>query len=287
MVTIFTPTYNRAYILEKLYESLLIQSSKDFEWLIVDDGSQDSTEDLVMSLIAQNKISINYIKVENGGKHRAINKGVDMAQGESFFIVDSDDRLAENAVERILYHFDFVRDDKGFAGVSGLKVYFNGQRVGGEEDFNVLNCSALDFRFRYKIRGDVAEVFKTDILRKYKFPELEGETFFPEALVWNRIAQKYKIRYFYEKIYLCEYLEDGLSAKITKLRMKNWQASTMYYLELYNMPLSVGAKIKAVINYWRFMFCSGSFIKKNKIYGVMSFFIPFAYLMFINDKRKL
>ena len=105
-ITIFTPTYNRDYIIINLYKSLLIQTLKDFEWLIIDDGSTDNTELLVSSFIKDNKINIRYIKQQNGGKHRAINKALEEAKGELFFIVDSDDQLVDNAIERILYYFD-------------------------------------------------------------------------------------------------------------------------------------------------------------------------------------
>ena len=100
MVTIFTPTYNRAYIIGKLYGSLLEQTDRNFEWLIVDDGSTDNTRELIGSFIREDRISIRYFRQENGGKHRAINRGVREAAGELFFIVDSDDQLTPEAVAR-------------------------------------------------------------------------------------------------------------------------------------------------------------------------------------------
>ncbi|MFT0647270.1 glycosyltransferase family A protein [Bacteroides thetaiotaomicron] len=103
MVTVFTPTYNRAYILNDLYQSLCRQTCRKFEWLIVDDGSTDNTEGLVASWLDEGKMSLRYIKQPNGGKHRAINKGIQEANGDLFFIVDSDDYLAKNAIERILF----------------------------------------------------------------------------------------------------------------------------------------------------------------------------------------
>ena len=98
MITVFTPTYNRGNLLKRLYDSLCNQSFKDFEWLIVDDGSKDDTETVIANFIAQQKLVINYLKQENGGKHRAINKGVKEAKGEYFFIADSDDRLPKEAL---------------------------------------------------------------------------------------------------------------------------------------------------------------------------------------------
>ncbi|MCS2864766.1 glycosyltransferase family 2 protein [Bacteroides thetaiotaomicron] len=109
MVTVFTPTYNRAYILNDLYQSLCRQTCRKFEWLIVDDGSTDNTEGLVASWLDEGKMSLRYIKQPNGGKHRAINKGIQEANGDLFFIVDSDDYLAKNAIERILFFMDLSK----------------------------------------------------------------------------------------------------------------------------------------------------------------------------------
>ena len=131
MITVFTPTYNRGYIIKQLYDSLILQSYKDFEWLVIDDGSTDDTEELFKSFIAEQKLNIHYLKIENGGKHRAINKGVILAQGKYFFIVDSDDYLHNNALERIYFYTKQIEDDKTFAGVCGLKIYPNGRKVGG------------------------------------------------------------------------------------------------------------------------------------------------------------
>ncbi len=287
LITVFTPTYNRRTTLEKLYESLINQTFKDFEWLIVDDGSTDNTEELINNWIKDREIPISFCKQKNGGKHRTINKGLDIAKGVLFFIVDSDDWLSENAIERILFHYNEIKDINTFCGVCGLKVYGDGTDVGNNKNFGVLDCNAIDFRYKYKIKGDMAEVFKTDVLRQYKFPETENEKFCPEALVWNRIAKKYKLRYFYEKIYFCEYLPDGLTAKITKLRKENPRNSCMYYAELKKANIPFPQKIKAAINYWRFAFYLDLPIKsKLKQIGYSSLFvIPLSYLFFLRDKK--
>ena len=251
-LTIFTPAYNRAFSLPRLYKSLCDQTNKNFEWLIVDDGSRDNTEDVVAEFIKENSIHIKYLRQSNGGKHRAVNLGLKEAAGELFFIVDSDDWLAKDAVEKIITKYDDIRNLPDFAGVCGLKVYPSGEKIGGENDFGIIDCTSLDFRYKYNMRGDMAEAFKTDILRNYPFPEYEGENFCPEALVWNRIAKNYKLRYFYERIYVCEYLPDGLTAKITKIRHGSPAASCTHYSELSNLPIPLKQKIKAMINFWRF-----------------------------------
>lgn len=290
-VTIFTPTYNRAYSISKLYDSLLKQTDKNFEWVIVDDGSTDNTKDLVYEWIKNGRIKIQYFKQKNGGKHRAINRGLELSKGELFFIVDSDDWLSENAIERIYSHYEQIKGDELFAGICGLRVYSNGQRIGGEQEFGILDCNALDFRYKYNIKGDMSEVFITDILRQYKFPEIEGETFCPESLVWNRIAQKYNMRYFYEKIYYCEYLPDGLSAKNMKIRANSPIATCTYYAELSKNRIPLYQKIKAIINYWRFSFWIDSKWSKKQIISKVGFLAlllyPIGYIFFKNDRKVL
>ena len=281
MVTIFTPTYNRAYIIGILYKSLLVQTSKDFEWLIVDDGSTDDTEILVSTFIKEKQISICYIKQQNGGKHKAINRGVEKAKGDLFFIVDSDDHLSQDAVEKLSMCYHQIEADDSFAGVSGIRVSFSGERIGGEFKYHVLDCSSLDLRFKYHVAGDMAEAFKTAILKKYPFPIFEGERFCPEALIWNRISLKYKLRFTDIPIYKCEYRLDGLTAKIVKLRMNSPEASLLYYSELYHMPIPFIQKLKAAINYWRFAFCSKKpFGEKLKQIGVCSLAMYLFGLLF-------
>lgn len=288
MVTICTPTYNRGYILGNLYDSLVMQSNKMFEWLIIDDGSSDDTDRLASSFIAEHIISIRYIKQLNQGKHVAINRGVSEARGELFFIVDSDDYLSTDAIERILFHYDSVMLDDSFAGVSGIRTDFDGKRIGGGLHWQILDCSPLDLRLKYHVKGDMAEVFKTDVLKKYPFPTFDGEKFCPEALVWNRISLKYKLRYVNDPIYRCEYRPDGLTAKIVRLRMNNPQASLLYYSELYQMNISFLQKVKAAINYWRFSFSSHlSFFVHLKQIGFLSLFMyPIGLLFHLRDLRS-
>jgi glycosyltransferase involved in cell wall biosynthesis len=285
LITVFTPTFNRAMLLKRLYDSLCIQTFTDFEWLIVDDGSTDNTEEIVNGFIAENNIDIRYIKQQNGGKHRAINHGVREAKGELFFIVDSDDYLSNNALERVEYHYEQIKQDNSFAGVSGTRIYENGKRIGGDTTFTVLDTNYVDLNFKYHIDGDMAEIYRTDIMRKYLFPSFDNEKFCTEGLVWDRIATIYRLRYFNEGIYICEYLPGGLTSTMTKIRMESPMATMTYYSELIFMDIPFMQKIKAAINYWRFRFCSN--IKdKPKISLFWGWTMPLGLLMHLNDLRK-
>jgi len=288
-ITVFTPTYNRGYIIKKLYNSLVSQTYTNFEWMVVDDGSEDDTENICNHFIQENLIDIKYLKQKNGGKHRALNNAVKKAQGELFFVVDSDDQLTENALERIAFYYNKIKNDNSIGGVFGVKALFSGKLPGDELPFSELKCSNLDFRYKYNIKGDMAEVFRTNVLRKYPFPEYENEKFCPEALVWNRVAQDYQLYIFNEIIYLCDYLDDGLTRKIVKIRMESSQASMDTYAELCHSPVPWLQRMKARINFWRFSFNSDvEFSKRIKrmsgwLHNLIA--IPTGYLMYLNDKR--
>ncbi|MBD5549028.1 MAG: glycosyltransferase family 2 protein [Lachnospiraceae bacterium] len=214
MVTIFTPVYNRADTINQLFHSLLRQTNYNFEWLIIDDGSQDQIAEIVSKWIDQKEIpfSIRFYQQNNGGKHRAINRGVELAKGEAFFIVDSDDYLTIDAVETIYKWWKSVEEDDAFAGIAGLIRNKKGEIIGGEPLFNDFIDATNFERAQYNLLGDKAEVYKTSVLKKYPFPEIDGENFLTEAVVWDRIAYDgLKIRWLDQVIYICEYREDGLT----------------------------------------------------------------------------
>lgn len=152
-----------------------------------------------------------------------------------------------------------------------------------------------DYIFHYTIKPNIYGTLAASMCKicssamiaglGYPFPEIEGEKFCPEALVWNRIALKYKLRYFYEKIYLCNYLEDGLTAKITRIRMNSPVASCMYYAELYYKNIPFLQKLKAAINYWRFAFCSEFSFRQaiKELDSIALCLVPCGYLYHLKD----
>lgn len=220
-LTVFTPTYNRAYIIEQLYQSLRRQTSYEFEWLVVDDGSQDNTEKLFEKWLGEeNNFSIRYYKNENGGKCRAINYALDLAKGRLFFIVDSDDYLTEDAIEKILtWEKQLPVEEKycGIAGNLGTSKLVTPNSLFEDEYYE---GTLLD-RYR-NVDGERAIAFYTDIHRKYKYPEYEGEKFMTEAVTYNRMARDgYKIRFYNDIICIYEYREDGLTRAGNTLFINN------------------------------------------------------------------
>ena len=218
MITVFTPTFNRAYIINELYKSLKNQTDKDFEWLVVDDGSTDDTEKFFAEVALNEKeFEVRYIKQENGGKHRAVNRGVKEARGELFFIADSDDTLTTDAIEKLKKWVATLGNDKKFAGVSGLRGYSDNSVIGGGGNGGTYVDATNLERGKKNLLGDKAEAYFTDVLKKYPFPEFDGEKFVSEEVVWNKIAADgYYIRWYSEVIYFTEYLEDGLTKSANK-----------------------------------------------------------------------
>ena len=285
MITIFTPTYNRAGFLHRLYDTLILQTYKNFEWIIVDDGSKDNTKDVVSSFVKEGKLNIHYVQQENGGKHRAINTGVGLASGELFFILDSDDILPNNALELVVKTFQPIKHEMFFAGVSGIDGNFDGRIIGSGLPYDSIDCNSVDIRYKFHVTGDMKEVFRTSVMKEFPFPDIEGEKFCPEALVWNRIAQKYKLRYFNKIIYKVEYQPEGITSNIVKVRMKSPITSMMCYAEMLELNIPFKDKFKAAVNYWRFRLCYNGNGSYPKVSGLWNAVAPLGWLMHLKDKR--
>lgn len=271
MITVFTPTYNRAGRLPKLYESLKKQTFKDFEWLIVDDGSTDGTCDLVNGWMKEQLVDICYYYQENGGKHRAINKGAQLAKGEWFFIVDSDDTLPKDSLEIADKWINTVKDDETFAGVCGVKQDITGQ-IETRLRSNFIDASPL---YGMEIaRTDKAEIIRTSILKSFPFPDFPGEKFCAESLVWSRVGLHYIFRYFNEIIYCFEYLADGLSNNSIRNRRESPTYASQVYKEQMKYKPSLKSKLRAAINYWRFVWLTKKYPKFDRVPIWAYFFVP-------------
>jgi glycosyltransferase involved in cell wall biosynthesis len=237
-LTIFTPTFNRAHTLPRLYQSLKQQTSLNFEWIIVDDGSTDETKELVQSFISESILDITYKYVENGGKMRAINRGVSLAKGKFFFVVDSDDYLSEECVEKILFHSSSLPQKMG--GLVFRKINLVEDKVENEFPEYSFDSFPIEVFYKRRILGDKAEVIRTQLLKMNAFPEIEGEKFVPEGLIWNRIGEEYGFRYINEPIYFFEYLPDGYTQNLKKCLKENPGGFYLYYRDIlrYSLPFS-------------------------------------------------
>lgn len=229
-ITIFTPTYNRCYTLGRLLDSLIAQTSHEFVWYVIDDGSTDGTDQFFANVCERDlPFQLTYEKVENGGKQRAINRAVQNIKTEFIFIVDSDDYLLPDAIEKIL---DWTKNlPAGVAGVSGVRANSQYEPICGAPIFDgeYIEITNLE-RSKYNLTADMAEVYRTKILREYPFKVWPGEKFVPEATVWDEIALAgYPLRWYKDVIYICEYLEDGLTKSSWNLLKKNPMGYAMLF----------------------------------------------------------
>lgn len=249
-LTILTPSYNRAPLLPRLYESLKRQSCKAFEWLLIDDGSSDNTERLTEAWKEERVIPVSYIRKENGGKHTALNTGIAHVKTELVFIVDSDDWLPENAVETILRWHEKYRAREGICGYSFLRFYPDGRVNDAYFPENEKIDTYVNVRINGHIAGDKAEVFFTDILKHYPFPVFGKERFLPEDLVWVLLSGPYKMVHINECVYISEYLEGGLTKSGRKMKLRSprgMMARSFVYLQ--DPAVNMRTKLKMALLY--------------------------------------
>lgn len=211
-VAVLTPTYNRGYILGVLFESLKRQTCFDFKWYIVDDGSTDDTKETCENFRTES-FEIVYVYKNNGGKHTAVNKGVELIEEDLTFIVDSDDYLTDDAIEKITYDWKRYSNIAEVGGLSYYRIHADGSVIGDVYGLNKdFIDSYINVRINRNVGGDKAEVYRTDLLKTYKFPVFDGERFCSEAIVWAAISRAgYNLAFIEKGIYVCEYREDGLT----------------------------------------------------------------------------
>lgn len=276
VITILTPTYNRGYTLERLYNSLMRQTKKEFEWLIVDDGSEDDTKQLVQGYIDQRVIPIRYIYQNNGGKHRAINTGIKNITNPLTFIVDSDDYLLDNAIEEILKVYDKYSSDKSICGFSFLRCFPDLSINGPKFMENEYISDYISCRLNEKIKGDKAEVYRTECLREFPFLEVVGEKFLFEDYVWIQMAEKYKTVHYNIPIYVGDYLSDGLTRNISKVKYKSPIGMMERGRIMCSRNCILSARFKGMIHYIAY----GTLAKK-KLYELFSR-IPYKALFVLS-----
>lgn len=215
-LTIFTPTYNRAHTLLRTYESLCNQSSDDFEWLIVDDGSTDETKTLVEEWQRQNIITLHYIYKENGGLHTGYNKAIEFIQTELCMCVDSDDWLPNDAVKKILLFWEENKSSE-VAGILGLDFTKDGHPIGGYFPTNVKQMKFIELSYKYHHRGDVKMVHRTKLLKDVSpMPTYEGEKYFNPIYLFHKVDVDYPLLVLNENLCFVEYQQDGMTNHIFK-----------------------------------------------------------------------
>jgi glycosyltransferase involved in cell wall biosynthesis len=233
--TVFIPTYNRARLLPRAFASIEAQTLRDFEVVIVDDGSTDATEALVADWRARVDFPVRYLKqAANRGKPAAHNAGVEAARGRFFVLLDSDDRLLPDTLERLLRHWESIPEDRRhrYAGVEGLVESLDGTRLlTPPYPASPYDASYLDVRYRLGNGGDKKRAVRTDILRRFPYPLFPGERHVRDSLTWKRLAHDYLFRCVNEPFQQVEYQSDGLTSNRFRVRMDSPRGFQLYYLE--------------------------------------------------------
>lgn len=256
LVTVCTPTYNRAAKLPRLHESLCAQTFRDFEWLVVDDGSTDETATAVCDLAATSAFPVIYRHQENAGKHVALNRAVEACRGTFLAIVDSDDWYRPACLERLKHHWDSLPDPRRYAEVQGLCADERGNVIGDLYPTDIFDSDYYAMTEILRLRGDRTGMIRVDVLRAHPFPEEFRSVLVPEAIVLNRIARSYLIRGFNEVIAHKEYLSTGLSLRAARDPADAAGPRFLHLEELLVMaqtrPLPLRSRLKAYANLSRY-----------------------------------
>ena len=281
-LTVFTPTYNRAYVLKQCYDSLCRQTCKDFVWLIVDDGSSDNTKEIVDEWMANdNGFEIHYVYKQNGGMHTGHNKAYELIDTELNVCIDSDDFMPDDAVELIVNFWE-ENKDSSYSGIIALDVYKNGQVIGKELPNK--KSTTLSGYYQNGGQGDKKLIYRTEIINKYPpYPEFEGEKFVPLDYKYLLADQDYELLIMNKPVCVVEYMEDGSSKNMLRQYYKNPRGFA--FMRKVSMKYDIGflKNFKTCIHY-----VSSSFISKNRKFvkesprkGMTVLATPFGFALYL------
>lgn len=284
MITIFTPTYNRADKLLRVYSSLLAQSKNDFEWLIVDDGSVDMTESVVEKF-DKTKFDIRYYKQKNGGKHRAYNRALKMARGEYFLCLDSDDWLVEQAVEEII-HFTNKKKENF---ILAYKENENRVRLSNRFPDGIEKINLFDLNHKFHCNGEFTIIFRTEYAKRFPFPVFQGENFITESVVYDRMASNEKVALLPKVITICEYQEEGLSNNLNYIMKENPAGYCLYFMQRIDLQKTLIQRMVMAGKYQCFGFLAGKqksiYIGKYSIFVRQTKLLGFLFLLYYKTLR--
>lgn len=289
-LTIFTPTYNRAYILPQSYETLKRQNCKDFVWMIVDDGSTDGTEELIQKWKTENHVAIDYYKTPNRGKPSATNLSIEKCKSPLWVCLDSDDYFSTDAVEIILRDYKMIGNDGRYKGIIGNMYTRSNDILDGKElPKGIEGVVDLDIRYKYGVFSNLMRVFYTDILKKYQYPIIPGEKFIGESFLY----EKMNIQYYIERkpLYYAEYRSDGLTAAYLRLHVKNPRGYKLLKEQVMMLNIPILQKLRGGIMYVAACkLCGDKHIILNSKKKMLTFIAfplgMFAYFMRYHKIRK-
>ncbi len=298
--TVFTPVYNRTDTLHRAFNSLMAQTFKDFEWIIIDNGSKECFKSLVDKWIAEADFPIRFITLEkNIGWHGAFNYGVELAQGELFFDIDSDDSCKPNTLECLKTYWNRIPDDirDQFSAVTCLCCDQHGNLVGDKFPKHVIDSNFQEIRYKYHVSGEKKGFQTTDALRQFPFPEFENS--FEADLIWRKIGQKYKTRYINEILVTWYINEEGRTDQLSFHSQKKQSAPglSLAHKEVLNDDIqwfkhSPKEFFRSSVHYTRFSLHTDISLLKQ-FNGLTNFvakalwisMLPIGILVFIKDNH--
>jgi glycosyltransferase involved in cell wall biosynthesis len=297
--TVFTPTYDRAYTLHRVFNSLKEQTFRDFEWLIVDDGSTDNTESLVKGWEKEVDFPIRYYYQENSGHQMAFNRGVKEAFGGLFLRFDSDDACLPNALECFKNHWDQIPVDvkNSFVGITSLCQNHHKKLIGTKFPQDVFDSDLLELKYKYKVKGEKWHLYRTDVLIDYPYPPVGN--YLPPSVFRQAIALKYKTRFINQPLLIYFEMEEGRTDQISTNWTKEQSDGFAYYHQtVLNDQInwfSVAPKefFRSAVHFSRFSFVSGKNVfqqakelrsQLGKILWLLA--LPVGFLVFYKDRMK-
>lgn len=278
-ISILTPTYNRADLLSKLYNSIInnLNYKYDIEWLIMDDGSTDNTKEIIEKMKTENKIEIKYFFQENQGKMIAINNLVQKSTGDIIIDCDSDDYFTNDAFEIIQNNYEKYKNEKDIYGFCFLKYDENKQNMG--QLFKNEKTSMFDLYFKEGEDGEKAIVFIANIRKKYKHELEQNEKFITEARMYHKMDRKYNLITCNKPIMICEYQKEGYSKNIIKQFIENPHGYYKYFQEILqnNMKkVNIRKRLYVIKHYILFSYLTKS---KNNLKNIKDIENKILYIL--------
>lgn len=289
-LTIFTPTYNRAYCLHHCYESLVRQTCKDFIWLIIDDGSTDQTKELVETWIDENKITIQYKWQFNQGMHGAHNTAYTLIETDLNVCIDSDDYMPDDSVEKILMFWEMYGSEQ-VSGFIGLDANPQGEIIGSRLPENIKKSTLFNLYYKHGVSGDKKLVYRSDLTKQYPYPVFPHEKYVGLAYKYYMLDKDYQMLLMNEVLCHVDYLPDGSTQNMLQQYRNNPNGFSFYRIELKKLPFAtIAFKFRQAIHY-----VSSSLFKKNKSFiketpckllTILALPIGFALYLYIKTQTK-
>lgn len=282
MLTVFTPAYNRAYTLHRCYESLLRQTSKEFVWVVIDDGSTDNTREIVKSWIDENKVEIRYYYQENQGMHGAHNKAYEVIDTELNVCIDSDDYMTDDAVEIINKYWRENRSEE-LAGFGALNLFENREVIGTKFPETLKSSKYFDMYKLHKVKGDKKFIYRTELIKQNPYPIFEGEKYVGLDYKYMKLDENYKLGLINKAVCIVEYLEDGSSLNMFRQYKNNPKGFAFYRVENMKNPKGdLKYRFKESIHYVASSFISKNreFLKETPCKTLCILALPFGYCLY-------